>query len=131
MDELTVYTAGFFDGEGCVTSGNYNGVSSVRINLAQKHLPVLLDIQKRWGGGISKHSQQDDVWMLWMSKQKETKTFLEAIYPHVRVKKKEVAYAILALRNSGPAKELLIQRMRLAAQERREEKFECPQSTVQ
>lgn len=96
--EDLAYTAGFFDGEGCVTIyRNVEGNSYV-LNVAvyNTNLDILLQLRDWFGGYIVDNPQrpkckQSYTWRLGAIK---AYVFLETIRPYVRVKIKQVGLAL-------------------------------------
>jgi len=89
-----LYAAGFFDGEGCVSLGNYKtGRSGKKIVRAQlvvgnTNLPVLEWLRDRWGGKI--YRKRDTIerrpqWQ-WMLSERHMGAFLDDVVPLLRVK---------------------------------------------
>ena len=92
---LDAYLAGFFDGEGCIAlaGGSDQRVTRyVRINIAQKCLPLLEVIQKRFGGKISK---ANGCYSLFFYKGEEIVRLLKAMLPHLVLRLKEASIALL------------------------------------
>jgi len=95
------YVAGFFDGEGCVSS--YISRRSIRkrgtpcphLSMAQKDPAVLIEIREFLGYGV--------VWKnrLTIRGKKNVLHFAEHIGPHLRVKHRQVALARLMAQRVG------------------------------
>lgn len=111
------YIAGFFDGEGCVTintstathkSGN-RYPSTVMVCVSQNDINILRLIQNRCGGKLLANSTHKRHHILqWYGNK--AGSFLELVYPHLQVKKKqaEVALLFLKLKRGKPLSELNI-----------------------
>jgi hypothetical protein len=91
------YTAGFFDGEGCVAV--YEGNSRfntplfyLRVDISQNHRGVLETIQTYYGGSINRMSNQRAWSIQWTSKS--ATPFLTAIRDHLIVKRDQVDLAL-------------------------------------
>ena len=89
-EEEIAYYAGFFDGEGCVTS---NGQGYLNVVISGNNLEVLQEMKERFGGNI--HTRPNGTSNLSLSTQLG-KAFLETLLPFLRVKR-EVAIQGLAL----------------------------------
>jgi hypothetical protein len=87
--EVLAYTAGLFDGEGCVTRGGYKDHRYVLVSISQDSMDVLYWIQAHWGGNVtnSGHGQ-------WKMQGQKAWDFLQEILPYLIVKR---AHAELVL----------------------------------
>jgi intein/homing endonuclease len=105
MNELTetqkAYLAGFFDGEGCVSIGKYQGkhnrtpVYQLMIVIAQK-VVMLPELCKMTGVG-SVHAKRDkngQVYQQWRMSPRDGVDFLKAILPYLKNKQMEARIAI-------------------------------------
>lgn len=97
MAETTdiAYTAGFFDGEGCVRlQMNRNGKYGLRVFISQKDRRPLEWVQKRFGGRLSKWKGNVATQLYFFGP--EAYTFLQIITPYLIVKKAQCELAIKA-----------------------------------
>ena len=97
MDELTVWAAGFFDGEGCVQitkhkrqSSRHRFQAALDVGLSQKTRKPLDLIQARWGGRV----YTDRGCYLLRLKTLAAEKFLHAILPYVQVKTDQILLAL-------------------------------------
>lgn len=100
------YIAGFFDGEGCITSqmifqtGKYEKYPrvNVQLSIANTNRQTLEDISQKYGGSISKKGNRPqtvrECYSLCITGKENMSIFLNAILPYLRIKKDQ---AIIAL----------------------------------
>ena len=93
------YLAGFFDGDGCVGIYKYKSKSARRgfkfqliVSISQKNRFILDEIQKIYGGGISKNNISNVY--SWRSVGRSSKLFLEDIVKFLILKRQETKFAI-------------------------------------
>lgn len=94
------YLAGFFDGEGSVSThrSNQTGLPRCRISLYQKDPEVLHVIRDFLGmGKVRRNGSHCHV--LYLNRREEIRKFIRIVYPHAVVKRKQLklAYAITGL----------------------------------
>ena len=107
MDISLDYISGFFDGEGCVgiwkTTRKYNGVRYhnfyLRTQLTQtanEHSVAMFEVLgDRFGGAVTKSvSTASRITLNWQLHGEHAVKFLEQIYPHLIIKKNQVAFAL-------------------------------------
>lgn len=98
------YIAGFFDGEGTVAIYRQNTRQSdnsyfMYVSISQKRsreaLPVLQFLLLNFGGSVyyTKNKSGTTMWK-WQVGRDSAVPFLEAIYPHLIIKKKQVRIAL-------------------------------------
>lgn len=91
------YLAGFFDGEGCVmTRRQANGYWELRLSVGQIDPAPLYLLQGRFGGGIYRKSRGllgRQVWA-WVTTGNQAAKALEALAPHLIVKRDQVLLAL-------------------------------------
>lgn len=95
MNSLVVWTAGFFDGEGCIRievsrRGRHKIKPCLVVTIAQRHECWLTPIQERWGG----HVKPDRGCHSLRLKSLAAERFLKAVRPHLRVKREQVDVAL-------------------------------------
>lgn len=102
MSENHAYLAGFFDADGCVTLVPTNRTMkyyhSLRASLANNDFTVLEWVKGLYGGTVRKthKSTTNEVGCSeWNCTANGSVIFLEDIYPYIKVKKKQVALAII------------------------------------
>jgi len=97
------WLAGFFDGEGCITSKSYYSYGKyikqprvvIQITITQKDRTVLDEIQKVYGGAVDTKHDKKRFCHSWRVTGKENmKRFLTAIYPYSIVKKEQILLAL-------------------------------------
>lgn len=93
--EDRVYIAGFFDGEGCISSHiNRN----VKIIIAQKfpnilrHIYEVIKLGKIWE--CYSHTQSSLSYQLRVTSQKQVRNFIDLILPYTLIKKRQLEIAI-------------------------------------
>ena len=93
------YIAGFFDGEGCVsTFSQPRRITRIAISMTQKRPEVLHQIQEYLGYG-KVYPNHRGSYCLRVLGRSEAKEFIRLVYPHSVVKKPELrlAYELLKL----------------------------------
>jgi intein/homing endonuclease len=104
MNELTetqkAYLAGFFDGEGCVSIGKYQGkhnrtpVYQLMVVVAQK-VRALDEMCKMAGvGSVLANTKDGEVYQQWRMSPRDGAEFLKAILPYLKIKAMEARVAI-------------------------------------
>ena len=101
MDELTVWAAGFFDGEGNIiiarsrSTHTGNIIHQVRAQIAQSKEEPLKVLRSRWGGSIHLYYTKDHkpMWQ-WALNGKMAISFLLEILPHLRIKNLQAEFAV-------------------------------------
>lgn len=100
------YTAGFFDGEGTIMvrdriqKGCRNPHHALVAKLCNTDRPILDWLQAEFGGTVSIHAHGTDLrhrldaWSWTLGGRLQVVTFLRAIEPHLRVKRKQAQLAI-------------------------------------
>jgi len=90
------YVAGLFYGEGCVHIAK--SLTHCAISITQKRPEILYLLQQKYGGKVSKYGKQScHKWRVFACEDNEK--FLNAIYPHVIIKKSEVEIGLKFLAN--------------------------------
>src|SRR5579859_4067102 len=89
------YLAGFFDGEGCVSTNGRASGGYLTVTIANSHLPILEVIKDQFGGSISRRSSGS--YTVTLSTRK-AKAILEYMLPYLVIKK-DVAEAGIALQS--------------------------------
>lgn len=94
----TEYTAGFFDGEGCVNiSTDRYAKPYIRILVVNTDITVLQKFQEKWGGDIAHNKRHKENWkrsFTWRLSHSRAIQFLQDIEPFLVVKKKQANLAI-------------------------------------
>lgn len=113
------YIAGFFDGEGCVTSRKQpkQKYHYVKVNISQKDPAILLWIQEFYGGRIrAQHRKRPDrVWtthQLVLSGKDKVERFLRDVLPLTRGKSTQITVALELMKEKGTNHEYLAQRLK-------------------
>jgi len=92
------YTAGFFDGEGCINcSTNKGGSPFIRILVVNTNIEVLQSFQQRWGGDINKNYRAKAHWKqayTWRLSHSACANFLKEIQPFLIVKSSQCKSAL-------------------------------------
>jgi hypothetical protein len=110
MDDLSVaYYAGIMDSDGHIGVNHVNkklkrpGVAAV-ISITNRHRGILEEVQSSYGGGVHKRCSPsiNKNWTQtynWYCKGSTALEFLKAIYPHLRIKRRqaELAMEVLSL----------------------------------
>ena len=101
--EILAYTAGLFDGEGCihiskVKAGQYNhklDYHQLHVNLVNTNKKVLNWLKDEFGGSVRRHDikARSKCWTWYMYTIK-AKDFLKLIYPYLIIKKEQAKIAI-------------------------------------
>lgn len=88
------YIAGFFDGEGCITTRNYT--RAVRCIFTQKHPYVLRWIADTLGYGtvVQRRFDKSPCWELQITRGDDVANLLTTLMPYLRVKR---AQAVIAM----------------------------------
>jgi len=102
MELSDSYIAGFFDGEGCITSqltyitGKYEKYPrvNVQISITQKDRKILEWIQERFLGTIHVHDRDNLCYHLRITGKINMGRFLRAIQPYSVVKKEQIELAL-------------------------------------
>ena len=94
-----IYAAGFFDGEGCVTTSHHN----FRVTIGNTNKPVLLWFKKHFRGSVNnghlpKNPKWTPSWKWVAASKKDVLSFLIAIELHLKIKKREARAVIKYLR---------------------------------
>lgn len=101
-DQLVLYAAGFFDGEGTVSIAKPSAWSrqyKMIVRITQVTELPLKELKKKWGGCVClrkmnyKNSKHHDIY-IWTISNAKARIFLEDVYPYVMVKR---AVTILGL----------------------------------
>lgn len=98
-DEMSLdirYIAGFFDGEGSIGMAPKGSGFLLRISISNVNLEVLTKIKERFGGFINKRPATDKwkVCYQWCASYNVAIAFLEAVLPHLVVKKEHALVAL-------------------------------------
>lgn len=94
MKNEIIWSAGFFDGEGCVTLKRYirkNATYSLEVSIGQKYkepLEVFVDL---YGGKVLKQGNNAYQWHVYSNTAYEA---LKLLVPHLRIKKQQAEEAI-------------------------------------
>lgn len=92
-----IYTAGFFDGEGCITMQYRESIPHLlHVNISNVYLPVLEAIKYTYGGNISvkKVKQNRLRQYFWQATSEVACKFLREIYPYLLVKQEQAKIAL-------------------------------------
>ncbi len=96
------YAAGFFDGEGCIVVSKYTLATGrvsylLEVAIENTYLPVLLEFQAQWGGGVVPKKRQaphhKDKWR-WKAHGENLLRFLRDIQPGLKEKGLQVEIAL-------------------------------------
>ena len=98
-DEIA-WTAGFFDGEGCVCIHpiNKNSTYHLYVTVAQVDIRPLLFLKEKFGGGIYFHNRgkpNNQPSYQWATSGWKALNFLNLIVKHLKVKKEKAEKAIV------------------------------------
>lgn len=101
------YIAGFFDGEGSITSHGKN----YRITIPQTNLEVLKAIKNFCGYGTvfeikKRKSHWKDAWVFYIARQDDVQSFLERLRPLLVVKKASTERALEVLKVDNRTRKL-------------------------
>jgi len=95
-DEITIWAAGFFDGEGCISIGKPSGPKSTHyrmtVKVAQKIDTPLKVLQRYWGGSLWCDERYGS-WQ-WQVCGENASNFLMDVLPYLIVKRKHAKLAI-------------------------------------
>lgn len=91
------YLAGFFDGEGCITTGiqrqGGRGYYLIRATVTQNSLPVLEAYEAEFGGRILDPSPGKSAFV-WQITGDQMAHFLQTLLPYLRLKKEQAELAL-------------------------------------
>ena len=86
--EDTIYTAGFFDGEGYIGRGWKNRIEIKIVNNNEDVINYLHDL---WGGIIYKRKRKDNPALdLVIYRKSDVLRFINTVYPFLKVKKEQI-----------------------------------------
>lgn len=85
------YVAGLFDGEGCIYISK--DLHCLQVSISQKTTGILKLLATKFGGKIRTKSKCHSCWQWRLTNKQEIIGFLQAIEPHVIIKKSDVAIA--------------------------------------
>ena len=92
------YTAGLFDGEGCINIWmTKTGYCQIRATLCMVEKPIIDMFKDSFGGCVTEIKKENDKWRdcwVWKCNGKDLMRFLEYIEPFCIVKKKQVAVGL-------------------------------------
>jgi hypothetical protein len=95
------YAAGLIDGEGCISISTHNKetifYARVDVGMSLKGLPVLELLMKKYGGSIRTTRKATEKWeeaRAWVLLGKPLTAFLEAILPHLILKRENAELAL-------------------------------------
>ena len=96
-----LYSAGFFDGEGCITTSGNSGFRACVSNTEKEILTYFL---KTFGGHINdqhlpSNPNHNMAWKWVIVRKSELLTFLKLVYPHLKLKKEQAGIVINFLTN--------------------------------
>ena len=105
MELITAYIAGFFDGEGCISSQEYYEIGkyekypriTMQISVTNTDKEILNFIRGVFGGIITKHSKpakQKQCYSWKLTGKDKMLRFLNTVLPYVMVKKEDVELGI-------------------------------------
>ena len=94
--EEIIYLAGFFDGDGCITT---SPKTNFRLTISNTNKEILDWIKKNFGGNINnqhlpKNPKHNTSWKWITTKRTDVLRILELIYPYLIVKKKQAKLII-------------------------------------
>jgi len=110
--QLSAWTAGFFDGEGCVyirkmkAKGYKDGERyDLVCSISQRKPEELQRLKKLYGGNVSyyKNNGTCRAWWKWSIVSNDAVPFLEDIKPFARIKQKEIDLALIFQAKKGKA----------------------------
>lgn len=87
------YLAGFFDGEGCIDSYGVKSAYNPRISMWQKDRAYLMWLQQKLGFGYVVKCSTRTTSSFRIGKREDLRTFLQLIYPFLRLKKPQARLA--------------------------------------
>lgn len=101
------YVAGLIDGEGCVSiaKSGLHFAPRVDVGMTKVALPLLRRLHEEWGGTLDMNRAATERWAeawRWILHGPACRPFLEAVQPHVRLKREQcsLALALCDLRDS-------------------------------
>jgi hypothetical protein len=98
--DFLVWTAGFFDGEGCISlqrrRRDGNVYHRLRINASQNDPEALYRLRAVWGGSVSLYEEKRAA--QWTLAETRAREFLEAVAPYLIVKRREAEVALRYVR---------------------------------
>jgi hypothetical protein len=94
-----IYAAGFFDGEGCVTTSHKN----FRVTVANTNKAILRWLCQQFGGSINNCHYSDNpnwspAWKWVLAAKDDVRRFLIAVEPFLRIKQRESRAVVKFLR---------------------------------
>jgi hypothetical protein len=106
------YVAGLIDGEGCISIYESKGRTfyhSVTVGMTAKALPILEQLQEKYGGNLTLHRKATDRWdaaHTWSAHGDLATVVLEDVLPHLILKEEQarVALRVAEIRASLPAR---------------------------
>ena len=99
--EVTAYFAGLFDGEGYISvnvkDGERGGTGVLYVGVGSTDFPVLEDLRRTFGGCLTKmrisSRSSKRLSREWKITNGGAVAFLKAVYPYLRIKKRQAALA--------------------------------------
>jgi len=94
------YYAGLFDGEGCVQLRPHKRSGktwALYVSIASTNEWIIQQLKFSFGGSLSKKKWKNPNWkpaFIWGVSSKDALTFLEAVYPYLKLKKPQAEIAI-------------------------------------
>jgi uncharacterized FlgJ-related protein len=88
LDVRTVWAAGFFDGEGCISHSPMGGLS---LHVTQRIREPLLVLQDLFEGGIC---SQGKAWQYYVTGKERQEYFLHSLLPYLVVKRSQAELAL-------------------------------------
>lgn len=106
MPELDIrYLAGLFDGEGHITvTRNRAGQReylTVGCGIANQYRPVLEQVKAQFGGNVYQQKPGERPVFAWIARSVEMTAFLEAVLPHLQIKRRQAELGIEFQRKMG------------------------------
>lgn len=97
--EILAYTAGLFDGEGCVCLRGIGKYPSLSIDIASTNEAIILWLQVTFGGSIYRYDNsgrynRKPSWK-WSIGSQEATDFLRLLLPFLRIKKPQAELGIM------------------------------------
>lgn len=94
-----LYAAGFFDGEGCITT---SGTTGFRATLSNTNKDVLIWFVNTFGGNIQnqclpENPRWNKAWKWSVCARKDVRSFLQKIYPFLKIKKEQARIVLMHL----------------------------------
>jgi hypothetical protein len=96
------YSAGFFDGEGCINVSSCRKTVLIRTLVVNTNLTILEMFKERWGGDIYCNKKGKEHWKqayTWRLSNSAAHLFLEDIYPFLVVKAPQAEAAFIFFDN--------------------------------